>query len=44
VVDEYDRLAAADRARWVVLDAAQPPEAVHAGVMAALESLLAPVP
>jgi dTMP kinase len=44
VVEEYDRLAAADRARWVVLDAAQPPEAVHAGVMAALESLLAPVP
>jgi dTMP kinase len=44
VVEEYDRLAEADPSRWVVLDAAQPPEAVHAGVMAALEQLLAPVP
>jgi len=44
VVEAYDRLAAADPSRWVVLDAAQPPEVVHGGVMAALEPLLAPVP
>ena len=43
VADAYDRLAAADPSRWVVLDAARPPEEVHAGVMAALESLLVPV-
>jgi dTMP kinase len=44
VVEEYDNLAARDPLRWVVLDAARPPEEVHAGVMAACESLLVPVP
>jgi len=43
VADEYDRLAAADPSRWVVLDAARPPEEVHAGVMTALQPLLVPV-
>jgi dTMP kinase len=44
VAEEYDRLAATDPSRWVVLDAALPPAEVHGGVMTALESLLAPVP
>jgi dTMP kinase len=44
VVEEYDRLAATDPSRWVVLDATRPAEEVHAGVMSALESLLVPVP
>ena len=43
VSDAYDRLAAADPSRWVVLDAALPPAVVHASVMAALESVLVPV-
>ena len=43
VVEEYDRLAAGDPSRWVVLDATRSPEEVHAGVMTALESLLVPV-
>ena len=44
VVAAYDHLAAEDPLRWVVLDATKPPEEVHRGVMAALESLLVPVP
>ena len=44
VVAAYDHLAAEDPLRWVVLDATKPPEEVHGGVMAALESLLVPVP
>ena len=44
VVREYDRLAAAEPTRWVVLDADRPPHDVHSAVMAALESLPVPVP
>jgi dTMP kinase len=44
VVREYDRLAAAEPSRWVVLDASRPPDEVHSGVIAALEPLLVAVP
>jgi dTMP kinase len=36
VTAAYDELAAADPARWVVLDASQPPEAVLQAALAAL--------
>jgi dTMP kinase len=42
VAAAYDRLAAAEPSRWVVLDATRPPEEVHAEVMAALRPQLVP--
>jgi dTMP kinase len=44
VAAAYERLAAAEPSRWVVLDATRPPEEVHAEVMAALRAQLVPVP
>jgi dTMP kinase len=38
VAETYDALAAADPGRWVVLDAAQPPEAVLAAALEALQA------
>jgi dTMP kinase len=40
VVRAYRGLAEAEPDRWVLLDAGQPPEAVHAAVMASLGGLL----
>lgn len=40
VAEAYDRLAAAEPARWVVLDAARPPGELHAEVMASLASMV----
>lgn len=37
VQDAYERLAAAEPARWQVLDAARTPDEVHADVLAAVE-------
>jgi dTMP kinase len=42
VAAAYDRLAAAEPSRWVVLDATRPPEEVHAEVVAALRPQLVP--
>jgi dTMP kinase len=44
VVGAYRRMADAEPERWVRLDAACPPEAVHAEVMASLAGLLAAPP
>ena len=38
VRDTYERLAAAEPARWRRIDAARPPEAVHADVLAEVEA------
>jgi dTMP kinase len=39
IADAYDALAAAEPARWIVIDAAQPPERVLAEALAQLEPL-----
>jgi dTMP kinase len=38
VLDAYDRLAEAEPERWRRIDAARPPDAVHADVLAAVEA------
>jgi dTMP kinase len=43
VAEAYDELAAADPSRWRVIDAARDPDAVHADVLAAVESARAGV-
>jgi dTMP kinase len=43
VAAAYDRLAAADPARWRRVDAARPPEEVHADVLELVQSMRAPV-
>ena len=44
VQEAYDRLAAAEPARWQVIDAGRAPEEVHADVMAAVEQARAAAP
>jgi dTMP kinase len=39
VLESYERLAAADPGRWRRLDAARPPEAVHADVLAEVAAM-----
>jgi dTMP kinase len=43
VVEAYDRLAAAEPMRWIVLDAQLPPDDLHEQVMAAVDGLLVAV-